>query len=164
MWPFAVKLAVDIHNATPGPSGLSPEEIFSRRKARQDRLANFHTFSCPVFVLEPRLQQGLKVPKWQPRSRQAVYLGHSPRHAQTVPIVYNIRTGHCSPQYHVVFDDQFSTVPYLETNTQPPHWPDLFQNCSTNLLQDDPELLSTLTLGQEWTEPEGATTLSEGAL
>jgi hypothetical protein len=68
MWPFAVKLAVDIHNATPGPSGLSPEEIFSRQKARQDRLADFHTFGCPVFVLEPRLQQGLKIPKWQPRS------------------------------------------------------------------------------------------------
>ncbi len=116
MWPYALKLAVDVHNATPGPSGLSPEEIFLRQKARQDRLTDFHTFGCPVFVLEPRLQQGLKIPKWQPRSRQAVYLGHSPCHANTVPIVYNPRTGHCSPQYHVVFDDQFSTVSYLEQN------------------------------------------------
>jgi hypothetical protein len=28
LWPFALKMAVDVHNATPGPSGLSPEEIF----------------------------------------------------------------------------------------------------------------------------------------
>ncbi len=162
MWPFALKLAVDIHNATPGPSGLSPEEIFSRQKARQDRLTDFHTFGCPVFVLEPCLQQGLKIPKWQLRSRPAVYLGHSPRHANTVPIVYNLRTGHCSPQYHVMFDDQFSTVSYLEHNMPPPHWLDLFQHSSINLFQDDPDIASTLSLGPEWTEPEGVSLLSEG--
>jgi hypothetical protein len=133
MWPFALKLAVDVHNATPGPSGLSPEEIFSRQKAKQNRLMDFHTFGCPVFVLEPRLQQGLKIPKWQPRSRQAVYLGHSPHHAQTVPIVFNPRTGLCSPQYHVVFDDQFSTVPYLDQSKPPPHWPELFQQSTVNI-------------------------------
>jgi hypothetical protein len=66
LWPFALKLAVDVHNATPGPSGLSPEEIFSRQKARPDRLLDFHTFGCPVYVLDPRLQQGNKIPKWQP--------------------------------------------------------------------------------------------------
>jgi hypothetical protein len=77
LWPYALKLAVDIHNATPGPSGLSPEEIFSRQKAKTDRLMDFHSFGCPVFVLEPHLQQGLKIPKFQPRSRQAIYLGQS---------------------------------------------------------------------------------------
>jgi hypothetical protein len=68
LWPFALKLAVDVHNATPGPSGLSPEEIFSKHKSRPDRLLDFHTFGCPVYVLDPRLQQGNKIPKWQPRS------------------------------------------------------------------------------------------------
>jgi hypothetical protein len=86
--PFALKLAVDIHNATPGPSRLSPEEIFSRQKARPDHLIDFHTFGHrSVFVLEPRLQQGLRIPKWQCRSPQAIYLGHSNGHAQTVPLV-----------------------------------------------------------------------------
>jgi hypothetical protein len=76
LWPFALKFAVDVHNATPGPSGLSPEEIFSRQKSRPARLLDFHTFRCLVYVLDPRLQQGNKIPKWQPRSRQACYLGH----------------------------------------------------------------------------------------
>jgi hypothetical protein len=66
LWPFALKMAVDIHNATPGKSGLSPEEIFTKQKARQDRLVDFHPFGCPVFVLDPKLQQGHKLPKWQP--------------------------------------------------------------------------------------------------
>ncbi len=68
LWPFALKMAVDIHNATPGKSELSPEEIFTKQKARQDRLVDFHPFGCPVFVLDPKLQQGHKLPKWQPRA------------------------------------------------------------------------------------------------
>lgn len=93
LWPFALRMAADIHNATPGPSGLSPEEIFTRQNGRPDRLLDFHTFGCPVFILNPSLQQGHKIPKWHPRSRQAVYLGHSPRHVQTVPVILNIQTG-----------------------------------------------------------------------
>jgi hypothetical protein len=72
LWPFALKMAVDLYNATPGPSGLSPEEIFSRQKNHSDRLVDFHTFGCLVVVLDPSLQQGHKIPKWQPRARQAV--------------------------------------------------------------------------------------------
>ena len=33
LWPFALKLTVDIHNYTPGTSGLSPDEIFSGTKS-----------------------------------------------------------------------------------------------------------------------------------
>jgi hypothetical protein len=27
LWPYAFCLAVDLHNTTPGPSGLTPEEF-----------------------------------------------------------------------------------------------------------------------------------------
>ena len=27
-----------------------------------------------------------------------------------------------SPQYHLAFDDEFSTVPYLATDDVPPNW------------------------------------------
>lgn len=67
-WLLALKMAVDIHNTTPGASGLSPEEIFSKQKHQPDRLVDVHTFGCPVFVLDPTLQQGHKIPKWQPCS------------------------------------------------------------------------------------------------
>jgi hypothetical protein len=83
LWPFALKMAVDVHNATPGISGLSPDKIFSGHKTSRCRLKDFHPFGCPVFVLEASLQNGHKIPKWKPRSRMGVYLGHSPEHATT---------------------------------------------------------------------------------
>lgn len=151
LWPFALKFAVDVHNATPGPSGLSPEEIFSRQKSRPDRLLDFHTFGCPVYVLDPRLQQGNKIPKWQPRSRQACYLGHSPRHTQTVPVVLNIHTGLCSPQYHVVFDDYFTTTTTLG-DSPPPQWPDMFKHNSLHLYAGDSTIPDHIQLASEWTD------------
>jgi hypothetical protein len=152
LWPFALKLAVDIHNATPGPSGLSPEEIFSKQKSRPDRLLDFHTFGCPVYVLDPRLQQGQKIPKWQPRSRQACYLGHSPRHAQTVPVVLNLKTGLCSPQYHVVFDDNFLSIPYSSRDSPPPQWSDMCQHHRVNVFEGEHRIPELFCLGPEWTD------------
>ena len=79
-----------------------------------------------------RLQSaGGMAPKWEPRSRIGVYLGHSPSHAGSVAIVFNPSTGRVSPQYHVVFDDDFTTVEYMEAGTTPPHWKkDLFKHSS----------------------------------
>ncbi len=168
LWPFALKMAVDVHNATPSPSGLSPEEILSRQKSRPDRLLDFHTFGCPVFVLEPKLQQGQRIPKWEPRERQATYLGHSPKHAQTVPVVLNRCTGLYSPQYHVVFDDLLTTVPHTNNQSPPHNWPDLFQYHRYNVLVDEPEVAENFHLGPQWSDTdnvpsEGDITASEGA-
>ena len=40
-----------------------------------------------------------------------MYLGTSPTHSSLVSRVLNLQTGHVSPQYHVVIDDLFTTVP-----------------------------------------------------
>jgi hypothetical protein len=37
-------------------------------------------------------------------------MGLSSLHASTVPIVLNPSTGYITPQFHVVFDDWFSTI------------------------------------------------------
>lgn len=137
-WPFAFKMAVDIHNVTPG------------QKACPDRLLDFHTFGCPVFVLDPSLQQGNKIPKWRHRARQAVYLGHSPRHAQTVPVVLNLNTGLCLPQYHVVFDDHFTTTQSREQNELPSTWNDLFTHNRVNTLYGEPAMQEAVKLSSEW--------------
>jgi hypothetical protein len=39
-----------------------------------------------------------------------IYVGHSLAHSGNVPVIYNPQTTHITPQFHVVFDDQFSTV------------------------------------------------------
>ncbi len=65
------------------------------------------------------------IPKWEPGAQMSLYLGRSPSHAANVALIFNPRTGHMCPQFHVTFDDDFTTVPYLRTATTPPYWEDL---------------------------------------
>ena len=62
-----------------------------------------------MFVLEAKLQDDQKIPKWNRRSRLGQFLGFSDEHSTLVASVRNITTGYISPQYHVVFDDLFET-------------------------------------------------------
>ncbi len=111
LWPLAVNHAVHLHNHTPQKnSGLSPEEIWTRSTSSHSHLLNAHPWGCPVYVLQPKLQDGMKIPKWEPKSRRGQYVGHSPLHASTVGLVRNLKTQNISPQYHVVYDDWFETV------------------------------------------------------
>lgn len=121
--PYALKLATDLHNATPGISGLSPAEIFAGIKDK-NRLKVFHTFSCPVFVLEAHLRSGHKIPKWEPRSPMAIYLGHSLQHASNVPLVMNIKSGLVSLMSYMMI---ISPMQSLETNILPFNWKILLQ-------------------------------------
>jgi len=50
------------------------------------------------------------LPKWKSRCWVGVYVGRSLAHSGNVPVVYNPQTMHISPQFHMVFDDQFTTV------------------------------------------------------
>jgi hypothetical protein len=136
LWPYALHLAIDLHNSTPGTSGMTPEEIFTGYKHR-NKLSDFHSFGCPIFVLDPTLQQGHKIPRWKPRSRVGVYLGFSPDHASSVPLVLSTTTGLVSPQFHVVYDDNFTTTKCLETNVLPSNWPILLETSSHKYFDAD---------------------------
>ena len=63
----------------------------------------------------------------EPTINAGVYLGMSPNHASSVALVLNLATGHVSPQFHVVFDDEFSTVQYLRSGERPPFWEQLVE-------------------------------------
>ena len=94
-------------------------------------VSTYHTWGCPVFVLESKVQTNPKgLPKWDPRARLGIYLGHSPAHAGNVALVLNPATGHVSPQFHVVFDDSFSTVESMRNGTVPKNWQDLVSKAS----------------------------------
>ena len=57
---------------------------------------------------------------------------HSPFHAGNVALVWNHTTGRVSPQYHVVFDDDFTKVLYMKAGTLPPNLEDLVHHsCET---------------------------------
>ena len=112
LWPFAVDHAVYLCNRIPDQKNkLSPLEHFTQTTVpNHHHLQRLHVFGCPVYVLNPKLQDGKKIPKWDRRSRRGIYLGVSPYHSSTVHLVLNPSTGKVSPQYHVIFDDTFSTV------------------------------------------------------
>ena len=138
LWPFAIKCYEDrMNNLVHRADGRTPYQTLARLDATAINVANFHVFGCPCYVLDHRLQSGQSmVPKWEPRARMGIYVGRSPAHASNVGLILNPRTGHVSPQFHVVYDDNFTTVPYLRTGTVPPHWADLVRE-SSDLRQVD---------------------------
>lgn len=70
---------------------------------------------CPVYMLDLALQDGEKIPKWDSCLRQGISAGFLSKHSSLVPLVLNPTTQHILPQYHVIFDDDFTMVPSLNT-------------------------------------------------
>ena len=92
---------------------------------------NHHTWGFPDYVLGAIFKGNIYgLPKWESRSRARIYLGHSPFHTVEVSLVLNPATVNFSPQFHVVFDDELSTVPFTREGTIPPNWTDLVQHIS----------------------------------
>jgi hypothetical protein len=111
LWPLALDYAALLHNHVPKRGqGLAPIEHFCGTRLNCSYLRRARVFGCPSFVLDPKLQDGKKLPKWKPRSRQGQFLGFSADHSTSVSLILNIQTGSISPQFHVVFDEKFTTV------------------------------------------------------
>jgi hypothetical protein len=172
LWPFALKAGVKAHNDFKlDADGKVPAQKFSTGDSGsiEHSLRDRHTWGCPVFILDASLQSSsLGAPKWEPRSRLGIYLGHSPFHAGSVALVLNPATGHVSPQYHVVFDDDFTTVASIRNGVVPENWMDLVKR-SSELATDEQFDLAQTWLAQDLStetaaeEPAWATTaVSEG--
>ena len=154
LWPFALKESSRRHNLFRiNEHGQTPASSFSRTDPEFD-FNQEHTWGCPVYVLDRKLQSGRSgPPKWDPRARLGVYVGHSPVHSGNVALVLNPTTGHCSPQFHVVFDDEFTTVPFMREGTVPPNWRQLL-NESTELATEE-----SFNLAKTWNIPLDDTTI-----
>ena len=110
LWPMAVDYTVYLYNHLPNEKGIAPMNLFTGVTAPRHKLRDSYMWRSPVNVLDPVLATGKKSPRWQPRSHKGIFIGFSPVRSSDVPSVLNLRTGHISPQYHVVFDDTFSTI------------------------------------------------------
>ena len=111
LWPFAVRHAAWLYNRLPNRvTGLTPLERLTESLTDHRDISRAHVWGCPVFVLDPKLQDGKKIPKWNRRARMGQFLGYSNEHSSLVAKVRHLTTGYVSSQYHVVFDDLFHTV------------------------------------------------------
>ncbi|MGH7955352.1 MAG: hypothetical protein ACREOZ_05270, partial [Gloeomargaritales cyanobacterium] len=116
-------------------------------------LQGTHVWGCPTYVLDPTLQDGKKLPKWKPRSRRGMFVGVSPDHSTNVSEILNLTTLSITPQYHLVYDDFFTTV-YCPEENEPPTWPDLLQFHSENVLPFD---AIPPPLDEDWLDDEEQT-------
>eukprot|EP00957_Ditylum_brightwellii_P149271 11368288-Ditylum_brightwellii.AAC.1 len=91
---------------------------------------------------------GIGPPKWDTWPRVGVYLGHFLVDAGNIALVLNLQTGHVSPQYHVVFDDKFTTVPYRQSNEEQPNWATIVAEHSTKSTEE------AFTIAFSWYEGE----------
>jgi len=111
LWPYAMRMAVHVHNNVPNNiDGSSRLEAFARISVAP-KASHYHTFGCPVFALTTEAESG-KAKKWAVRSVLGIYLGPSPQHAGSVSLVLSLTTGNASAQYHVGHDDFFETTRY----------------------------------------------------
>jgi len=132
LWPYALLHAAYLHNQTPNQhSGFAPVKVWTKTKSDYTQLKNLHVWGSPTYVLDPTLRNGLKLPKWSPRSRWGQYMGQSTLHASTVGLILNLQTGNVLPQYHVVHDDYFETV-YADGEEPPGEWAELVTLKSSN--------------------------------
>jgi hypothetical protein len=133
--------------------GWTPEELWTGLKCNSSPLTRAHTWGCPVYVLDPKLQDGKKIPKWKSRARQGIFVGFSPFHSTSVPLVLNPKTQHISPQFHVIFDDDFSTVPAVADETVRNHLFEKLFDVSRERFIDPFDAGATPNLGDDVVEP-----------
>lgn len=61
-------------------------------------------------MVGPRIQDGKKIPRWNPRSKMGQFLGRSIIHAGSISFIHNLKTKAVSARFHVVYDNHLSTV------------------------------------------------------
>jgi len=153
LWPMAVQHAVFLYNHIPNPAtGIAPIDIFTRTRWEQRKFRELHVFGCPVYVLSPKIADGKKLPRWTPRSKRQMNMGLSSKHASTVPLTLDLDTGYIKTNFHVVFDDWFSTVasdisqlPDFDSD----EWNKLFGESVYQYILDDEDLVDVIDLSGE---------------
>lgn len=107
-------------------------EVFTKTKSDHCDLLQAHVWGCPAYVLDPKLADGKKIPKWNCCSRLGQFLGFSDEHSSLVGRIRNLTTNYVSPLYYVVYDDLFQTIfngTSLDNTTSSSIFDLLFDNC-----------------------------------
>ena len=122
LWPYALQTANEVCNTTPFEGQTKTAMELFVQGTIAPKLRHFHTFKCPTYILDNKLQGDKAIQKWQLRSQLGIYLGPSPNYSRSVSLILNPCTGHTSPQYHDKHDNFFEIV-YLgkTTNFDAPH-------------------------------------------
>lgn len=142
LWPFAVDYAVYLWNHLPRKDcNKAPIELFYDSSYDvKSILSSAKCWGCPAYVLDPTLQDGKKLPRWSPKSKLGQFLGRSREHADSAGRIRNLRTNAISAQFHVVYDNFFTTI-YSDVDHDnvpvPPNFDTLLRFSTENLFHPD---------------------------
>jgi hypothetical protein len=90
-WPQVIDCAVWIFNHLPNSTSSNlPNKLWLWVQHVDNKLSYAHVFGCPVYVLDALLQDGKKIPKWNPWACLGLFLGFSDLHSSPVPLVLNV--------------------------------------------------------------------------
>ena len=117
LWPYALQMAVHVHNNVPNAADASSRLEEFARVAVSPKSSHYHIFGFPAYILATEAEQG-RANKWEGRSFLGIYLGPYPYHAGSVSLVLNPTTGNASPQFHAGHEDLFKTTRYNRRNTR----------------------------------------------
>jgi hypothetical protein len=78
-----------------------------------------HHFGCPVYVLNKDIQDEKKAKRWIDVTRIGINLGPSPRHASSVALILNLKSGLVSPQFHCQYDDCCESTTGTQARSMP---------------------------------------------
>ena len=111
LWSFVVKHSGWIYKCVPNArSGFPPLELVTKERSDYKEIFCCHVWGCLVYVLEAKLQNDQKLPKWNRRAHLGQFVGFSDEHSSMVANVRHLTTGYISTQFHVMFDGLFETV------------------------------------------------------
>ena len=117
---FALEHAVFLWNNLPkSAAGPSPVEILTGVVSpdRSNCFASFHVWGCPGWVLDPKPQDGKKLPEWHKQSQCGMHLGISSKHLNAVGDILNLCTGHITLS---VMNSLWQSKPLSLTNSLMP--------------------------------------------
>jgi hypothetical protein len=78
LWPLAVDYAVWVFNCLPSVDvGLSPNTLWSQAKCSHKDFNCARVFECPIYILDPKMQDGHKILKWDPQACLGMFVGFS---------------------------------------------------------------------------------------
>ena len=112
LWPYALHMANNLYNNSlllNDKENCTPMQIATGTNVEINK-KHVKTFGCPAYVLHCNLQLGRPYGKWDERSKMGIYLGPSSVHNKNVAVIMDMDTGLVSPQFHVLFDNEFRTV------------------------------------------------------
>ena len=132
-------------------TGMAPIEVLSGEKLDESIIRSAKTWGCPAYVLDPKVQDGKKLPRWEPKARRGQFLGRSRRHASNIGLIRNLRTGSVTTQFHVVYDNHFTTILSLVRNDDvvPENWVDLITYQRERVIEND-DVDDNTKLNEEW--------------